>query len=522
MACRGPALRAAVAAILGAALLLPRASASGVLTEMFTTNAACRQKHCINPIFPGLLDLGKLEQAQWVCSTHASVKAYLNFCRGPVIYDPALPSPASATGAPITALVRNQEEAAMTAYFYHLSGMGLEPWDFQDPHSTKNDCVKSVHRMACFTYFPRTQAGCAEGGATQYLRPCKSSCHNYKKQCEVECCDGSDTCVFQHEIPASTRASSVGNTSMTQTGYVNELGPSAFCTGGAGSKAPHRMLFAVLLLQALVGGWGFPSLPRAPRLSTSKAAAAALLVVLAVFLQGCDYSIPVHKVAEWRKAMNYLISFEYIPAGQPPTSAVINSCNPKHLLDVTEQCAGNGFCTPWNSQPGDTTATDVSQKPFMFCHCNPEYTDPECRTRRKSQTVAFLWSLFFGFLGADQFYLGFPVAGILKLVTLGGAGAWWIFDTIRIGSAPVYAVNYKVAADLPFWTYVFSVFSFMTFVGFVGALVSAARYRTAKRKEAMLQKAEEEAQVWRATAAVTGTEPRGTYGAAEQRMPHGH
>jgi len=45
---------------------------------------------------------------------------------------------------------------------------------------------------------------------------------------------------------------------------------------------------------------------------------------------------------------------------------------------------------------------------------------------------AMLLSVFLGWLGMDRFYLGYVSTGILKLVTLGGIGVWWVIDLILI------------------------------------------------------------------------------------------
>lgn len=46
----------------------------------------------------------------------------------------------------------------------------------------------------------------------------------------------------------------------------------------------------------------------------------------------------------------------------------------------------------------------------------------------KSPTTAIILSLLVGVLGIDRFYLGKVGTGILKLITGGGLGIWYVID----------------------------------------------------------------------------------------------
>ncbi len=50
----------------------------------------------------------------------------------------------------------------------------------------------------------------------------------------------------------------------------------------------------------------------------------------------------------------------------------------------------------------------------------------------KTKKTTLIISFFLGSLGVDRFYLGYTKLGILKLITLGGFGIWWLIDLINI------------------------------------------------------------------------------------------
>lgn len=53
---------------------------------------------------------------------------------------------------------------------------------------------------------------------------------------------------------------------------------------------------------------------------------------------------------------------------------------------------------------------------------------------RRKVITALLLSIFVGWLGIDRFYMGLIPTGILKLLTAGGLGIWWLIDLILIAT----------------------------------------------------------------------------------------
>ena len=52
----------------------------------------------------------------------------------------------------------------------------------------------------------------------------------------------------------------------------------------------------------------------------------------------------------------------------------------------------------------------------------------------RSWHAALLLSIFLGYLGIDRFYIGRTRSAIIKLITLGCFGVWWLSDIILIAS----------------------------------------------------------------------------------------
>mmetsp|Transcript_60065 Transcript_60065/g.106902 ORF Transcript_60065/g.106902 Transcript_60065/m.106902 type:complete len:249 (+) Transcript_60065:83-829(+) len=185
--------------------------AAAIFRELYTTDKTCTQKRCVNPVFPALQELPVLSSKRWKAQKLESVVKNISFCSSLVVYNPALPDEANKT---LEEIVATHDRRAATMYFYHLSAMGVEPWD----HTTPNEesvyatqrCADSVARMACFTYFPASLYEVAEGTEVRYHKPCSSSCESFLEACDVKCCDESTACDWKAaanidiSLPANT------------------------------------------------------------------------------------------------------------------------------------------------------------------------------------------------------------------------------------------------------------------------------------------------------------------------------
>jgi TM2 domain-containing membrane protein YozV len=106
------------------------------------------------------------------------------------------------------------------------------------------------------------------------------------------------------------------------------------------------------------------------------------------------------------------------------------------MSEVTVKSADEAFCSACGA---------IIKKAAEIC--------PKCGVRQRERgasgessrwLILLLLSIFLGSLGIDRFYVGKIGTGILKLITCGGCGIWWIIDLIIIASGSFTDVNGNV------------------------------------------------------------------------------
>lgn len=55
-----------------------------------------------------------------------------------------------------------------------------------------------------------------------------------------------------------------------------------------------------------------------------------------------------------------------------------------------------------------------------------------CLYGNKNSTTVLLLSIFIGYLGIDRIYVEDVGLGVLKMLTCGGIGIWWLIDLFLI------------------------------------------------------------------------------------------
>jgi TM2 domain-containing membrane protein YozV len=432
----------------------------------YTKDYFCVPFRCVNPVFPGIRVLGQdflaqQENRSWQCVDDGRADLYLGFCKNVINYKYSLPVGLNSE-VELSQRVREEDDKALNAYYQHLSGLKLDAWDFKDPAMGR--CSESIWRMVCYEHFPK----CNELEENKYLRPCVSSCVDYLSACNVRCCDESVSCVWDKEI---THAN--GDVGM-EKGFVNNQAPSVMCTGPgrdqmtgffASSSRPGLLVVAAILFGrrdlsvlavALMSMLGLQGCGGAGGEFISGSVDFFMENgPIKVDTRGVDSAIGIHNIGAWRKEQDFTVTDAFVKADG---KMIFNSCSDP-TADTLTVCSGRGHCEPWD--PNDVA------HPVSFCKCEDSYAGPECRTKRKSQVVTFVLSVFGGMFGLDMFYLGFNVVGAIKLLTFGGLGWWWLTDLVRIGVGSVYTNGqYRTMSDLPFWAFAVSVVCLALSLGF--------------------------------------------------------
>ncbi|KAL9658302.1 hypothetical protein ABK040_015622 [Willaertia magna] len=120
-----------------------------------------------------------------------------------------------------------------------------------------------------------------------------------------------------------------------------------------------------------------------------------------------------------------------------PSSSISSSINPSEIhseqfIDLSQEhlTTSSSFFVLSSELNKNQSSTNICVKgniDAINC-CPPPYDN----ISRKSKLTTFLLSFFLGFFGVDRFYLEFYLMGIIKLITFGGVGIWWLLDWILI------------------------------------------------------------------------------------------
>lgn len=135
----------------------------------------------------------------------------------------------------------------------------------------------------------------------------------------------------------------------------------------------------------------------------------------------------VARLSPWMLFLPRISSIDTFPVNTASLK-VVSLCRSKmvtalHTPDTDETIETRAQCAISGLSP---TELSTNRKLLL----TGVYSDTEAEESPKSYVAAYLLNIFLGGFGADKFYLGYYIQGIIKLLTLGGLGCWVFIDII--------------------------------------------------------------------------------------------